>query len=112
MRRMLRTDSPIWPETLNKTFNSPKATELSRRHFLCDCGLQIGTIALATLLGEHGSHASVSNPQSVIRNPQSPNPLTPKPSHFAPKAKRVIFLFMAGGPSHLDLFDPKPLLQK
>jgi hypothetical protein len=40
------------------------------------------------------------------------NPLAPKPPHFAPKAKSVIWLFMAGGPSHIDLFDPKPLLDK
>ena len=40
------------------------------------------------------------------------NPLAPKPPHFAAKAKSVIFLFMAGGPSHLETFDPKPLLNK
>src|SRR5207249_11558015 len=40
------------------------------------------------------------------------NPLAPKPPHFAPRAKRVIFLFQAGAPSHLDLFDYKPQLEK
>ena len=40
------------------------------------------------------------------------NPLEPKKPHFAPKAKSVIFLFMEGGPSHLDLFDPKPALDR
>src|SRR5207245_3914239 len=40
------------------------------------------------------------------------NPLGVKPPHFAPKAKRVIFLFMSGGPSHVDLFDPKPRLAR
>jgi hypothetical protein len=45
-----------------------------------------------------------ANPQSAIRNPQSP--------HFAPRAKRVIFLFLNGGPSHIDTFDPKPALKR
>src|SRR5258708_2572729 len=87
---------------------SQSLQSVTRRHFLRDCGLQIGTIALASLLGD--SAAIAQSPNHPIT--QSPDPLTPKPSHFAPKAKRVIFLFMAGGPSHLDLFDPKPLLQK
>src|ERR1043165_3361656 len=94
---MLRKQTRMGPAIMNKASNSSKATELNRRHFLRDCGLQIGTIALASLLGEHG--ASAQHP-------------TPRPPPFAPKAKRVIFLFMAGGPSHLDLFDPKPLLQQ
>ena len=67
----------------------------SRRHFFREVGAGIGTMALASLLeGESG------------------NPLTPRKPHFAPKAKNVIFLFMEGGPSQLDLFDPKPDLQK
>src|SRR6516165_7055952 len=40
-----------------------------------------------------------------------PDPLAPRPPHFAPRAKHVIFLFMQGGPSHIDTFDPKPLLK-
>ena len=51
-----------------------------------------------------------SNPQSAIRNPQPTDPLAPKPAHFPPKAKRVIFLFSSGGVSHVDSFDPKPRL--
>ena len=42
----------------------------------------------------------------------APDPLAPKKPHHAPKAKSVIWLFMEGGPSHVDLFDPKPTLQK
>jgi hypothetical protein len=63
----------------------------------------LGALSLATLL-----------PQSAIGNPQSAisNPLAPKPPHFRPRAKRVIHFFLNGGPSHLDTFDPKPLLQK
>src|SRR5207245_1557824 len=46
------------------------------------------------------------------RAEQSDNPLSPRPPHFAPKAKSVIFLFMVGGPSQVDTFDPKPALEK
>ncbi len=53
-----------------------------------------------------------ANPQSAIRNPQSASPLAPKKSHFAPKAKRVIYLFQAGAPSQLEMFDYKPGLAK
>ena len=67
---------------------------LNRRELLANWSLGFGSLALAELLaGETTSGA------------------TPKP-HFAPKAKRVIFLFMSGGPSHLDLFDPKPAILK
>ncbi len=66
---------------------------VTRRHFFKDCGVGIGSIALTSLLNDNLFG------QSAIR-------------HFAPKAKNVIFLFMAGGPSQLDLFDPKPLLNK
>ncbi|WP_169979152.1 DUF1501 domain-containing protein [Tautonia rosea] len=61
-----------------------------------------GSVALAALLAEH----------SQGEGGLSSNPLAPKVPHFAPKAKRIIFLFMKGGPSHLDTFDPKPRLQR
>jgi hypothetical protein len=67
----------------------------SRRHFFREVGAGIGTMALASLL-----------------QAESGNPLSVRKPHFAPKAKNVIFLFMEGGPSQLDLFDPKPELQK
>lgn len=57
-------------------------------------------LALASLLEQDGLLAAP--------NRQAVNPLSPKPPHFAPRARRVIFLFMSGGPSHVDLFDPKP----
>ncbi|MGH9843937.1 MAG: DUF1501 domain-containing protein, partial [Blastocatellia bacterium] len=73
---------------------------VTRRHFFKDCGVGIGSIALTSLLNDNlFGQSAIRNPQSAIR-------------HFAPKAKNVIFLFMAGGPSQLDLFDPKPLLTK
>lgn len=75
----------------------------ARRWFLKECGVGLGAIALQSLLGES---------QSVQAAPSLVNPLAPKAPHFAPKAKRVIFLFMAGAPSHLELFDNKPQLAK
>ena len=68
----------------------------TRRHFFSRCGMGLGSVALASLLD-----------QQVLGSPYAPR----KP-HFAPKAKNVIYLFMAGGPSHLDLFDWKPELKK
>src|SRR4051812_15815163 len=72
----------------------------SRRKFFRDCAGGIGTIALAQLLASEGRAA------------EPVSPLAPKPPHFAPKAKNVIFLFMEGAPSQMDLFDPKPELQR
>ncbi len=77
---------------------------ISRRWFLEQCGIGLGTIALGQLLGEAG-YGAVPETAGV-------NPLAPRPPQFAPKARRVIFLFMAGGPSHLELFDNKPQLAK
>jgi hypothetical protein len=71
----------------------------SRRDFLSRTGSGIGALAAGYLLGQDGLSAAT-------------NPLAPKKPHHPPKAKSVIWLFMAGGPSHIDLFDPKPLLQK
>ncbi|MFT5474205.1 MAG: hypothetical protein ACI856_002542, partial [Kiritimatiellia bacterium] len=73
-------------------------TGLSRRNFLNQMGLGLGGIALADLVNPMTASAAV--------NPVSPSAL----SHFAPKAKRVIYLFQAGGPSQMDLFDHKPVL--
>ena len=72
----------------------------SRRSFFRHCAGGIGTMALARLLEREG--------RAAVRA----DPLKPRPPHFAGKAKRVIFLFMEGGPSQIDLFDPKPALQK
>ena len=74
----------------------------TRRSFFRDCAAGIGTIALADLMAREGRAAAV---------PET-NPLAPKSPHFPPKAKNVIFMFMEGGPSQMDLFDPKPELQK
>ncbi len=78
--------------------------EVSRRWFLQRCGVGLGSIALSQLFAEAGLAAPLEM--------QAADPLAPKAPHFAPKAKRVIFLFMAGAPSHLELFDYKPQLAK
>ncbi len=80
----------------------------TRRHFFQNCGVGLGSVALASLLNEGRSEAAAA------RSLASPlvNPLAPKPGHHRAKAKAVIFLFMAGGPSQLELFDHKPKLDE
>jgi hypothetical protein len=81
-------------------YRKPDSKRIARRWFLQQCGIGLGTIALGQLLARNGDAA------------EAPDPLAPKKPHYAPKAKSVIFLFMAGGPSHLELFDYKPQLAK
>ncbi len=73
---------------------------VSRRWFLQQCGVGLGAIALGQLFGGNAFAAEANNP------------LAPRQPHFKPKAKRIIYLFQAGGPSHLELFDNKPELAK
>ena len=78
---------------------------VTRRWFFRQCGVGLGGIALGSLLGANKAFgASAAAP--------APNPLAPRKPHFTPKAKRVIYLFMGGAPSQLDLFDYKPTLAK
>lgn len=74
---------------------------ISRRQMLSRSAVGFGSLALASLLADE----SGANPTVV-------DPLAAKAPHFPARAKRVIFLFMKGGPSHLDTFDPKPLLER
>src|SRR6202051_2242444 len=73
----------------------------TRRHFFGDCAVGLGAMALSSLLKEGAA------PEAL-----SAGPLSPKKGHFPAKAKNVIFLFMAGGPSQLELFDHKPALNR
>jgi hypothetical protein len=92
--------------------NLAELREITRRHFFAECGVGVGKMALASLLvGGAGRNVFASNAQSAIRNPQA-NPLAPRPPQFPAKVKRVIYLFMVGAPSQLDLFEPKPALVK
>lgn len=78
---------------------TPHDIILDRRDFLRRCGMGFGALALGGLLGNQRASASAYGP------------LPPGMPHFAPKAKRVVHLFMNGGPSQVDTFDPKPALQ-
>ncbi len=78
---------------------------VTRRHFLQDCAAGLGTIGLATLQAPRATASSGSGGGAV-------NPLAPRAPHFAPRAKNVIYLHMAGSPSQLDLFEYKPELAK
>ena len=75
--------------------------QLTRRHFFSRCGLGLGSLALASLLDERPASAA---PAKLT------NPLAPRLGHFPARAKNVIYLFMAGAPSQLELFDYKPKL--
>jgi hypothetical protein len=75
--------------------------DLNRRHFFSRCSIGLGSLALGSLLKEQG----LAVPEATVKNP-----LEPKKTHFPAKAKSVIYLFMAGGPSQLDLFEHKPQL--
>src|SRR5438094_10238346 len=75
-----------------------------RRSFLRNACCGFGGIALAALLAEEGKLFADADP--------NPDPLAPRKPHFPAKAQRVIFLFMSGGPSHVDTFDPKPELTR
>jgi hypothetical protein len=84
-------------------FRAARGTLLARRWFLQSCGVGLGAIAARSLLAAENPGAHTPGP---------PNPLAPRKPHFEPKAKRVIYLFQAGAPSHLELFDHKPELAK
>ncbi len=79
---------------------------LSRRQLLRCAGAGFGSLALAALLNDETSAAAVGSESADVAG----NTLSPKRPHFAARAKRVIFLFMPGGPSQVDTFDPKPRL--
>jgi hypothetical protein len=81
--------------------NMDPVLQQTRRHFFHDCALGLGSVALSSLLCDQSTHAATAV-----------NPLAPRPTHFPAKAKSIIFLFMAGGPSQLELFDHKPVLKQ
>jgi hypothetical protein len=84
--------------------NNPADRSLSRRDLLQKCGMGMGALALASILGE----TRVLSAEAGV----GLNPLTVRDPQFPARAKRVIHLFMNGGPSHVDTFDPKPALAK
>jgi hypothetical protein len=98
---------------MNLLFQSSRAghfpRDATRREFLLRAGCGFGGIALASLLRDASGQSSLHAADS---RPEVSNPLAARRPHFEPRAKRVIWLFMHGGPSHVDLFDLKPELAK
>src|SRR5688572_22065997 len=92
---MLHTFFSIPPSS----YISDRNAMQTRRQMLFRCANGFGGLALASLLAEKQASAAV-------------DPLAPKPPHYKAKAKSVIFLFMDGGPSQIDTFDPKPRLRQ
>src|SRR5262245_8141175 len=86
----------------SKLYRGCEPTALARRWFLKDCAVGLGAAAIGELLS--------SRPTGATEAPAGP--LSPRAGHFPAKAKSVIYLFMAGAPSHLELFDNKPELVK
>ncbi len=76
----------------------------TRREMLTQCGTGFGALAFMALYGEQA--------EAAVAAGAAKGPLAVKPPHFPPRAKRVIFVFMHGGPSQVDTFDPKPLLTR
>src|SRR6187399_845184 len=84
----------------------PSDLGFSRRDLLNRCGMGLGAVGLATLLGDASSLARAADAAGYV------NPLAPKSPHFPGSVKRVVHFFLNGGPSHVDTFDPKPALEK
>ncbi|MSU60793.1 MAG: DUF1501 domain-containing protein [Pedosphaera sp.] len=80
---------------------------LTRRDFLHRCGMGMGGLSLASVMNSAGLLDS-----RAVAGTGAVSPMAPKAPHFAGKAKRVIHLFMNGGPSQVDTFDPKPALSR
>src|SRR5690606_1117670 len=99
-----------------KSFPSPSSVS-TRRELLLNGGAGFGALALSYLLRDNPIFAAESNKEadplhdSSLGKPPA-DPMAPRAPHFPAKAKSVIFLFMEGGPSHIDLFDPKPELNR
>jgi len=89
------------PDTTPNSEYQPAASMFSRRELLRRGGMGMGLLGLSGLM---------ANPAAAA--PGYANPMAPKVAHFPAKAKHVIHLFMNGGPSHVDTFDPKPMLDK
>jgi hypothetical protein len=88
---------------LQNELRSEYARLVARRWFLRDCGVGLASVALSSLLGKSSASAALT---------RATDALAPRTPHFSPKAKRVIYLFMGGAPSQLELFDNKPALVK
>src|SRR3982751_3443730 len=84
---------------------------LTRRDMLVRCANGVGAGALAARMNGRAFGSDSHVDAAPVASPVG-NPLAPRPTHFRPKARNVIFLYMDGGPSQMDTFDPKPLLTR
>src|ERR1700681_1248346 len=91
-----------WPAMNSFTSIDRERAMLSRRQMLLRVGTGLGAIGLAGVLAD----------QKLLAADAAVSPLAPKVPHFTPRAKHIIHLFMNGGPSQVDTFDPKPALEK
>ena len=92
-------------DPMNSNYHDHRELPISRRELLQRSGMGMASLGLGCMLASQELEAAGENRLYT-------NPLSPRAPHFAPKAKRVIHLFMNGGPSHVDTFDPKPMLDK
>ena len=99
----LNPPNPLDPPTAH----APQPLGLSRRRFLERSGAGFGALALPGLLGAAGLTGA-----SAAAHAATSSPMAPRQPHFAPRAKHVIHIFLNGGPSHVDTFDPKPALTR
>jgi hypothetical protein len=95
--------NPLTPQQLAET-ERRLTHDVTRRHFFGQCGVGLGALALTQMLGNDGYG------RDIKVDPL--HPMAPRPPQFPAKAKNVIYLFMAGGPSQLELFDDKPKLRE
>ncbi len=111
-RSTRHTDSSYQPLSLEHPDLECGLKAQTRRHFFRRCGVGVGAIALQQLMRDAaGGLTHASSWKSEDWGPED-SVVGTKPTHFAPRAKRVIFLFMAGGPSQLEMFDFKPELNR
>ena len=92
-------------DPMNRNKHGGHELPISRRELLQRSGMGMASLGLGCMLASQELEAAGGNRNYT-------NPLSSRAPHFAPKAKRVIHLFMNGGPSHVDTFDPKPMLDK
>ncbi len=92
---------------LFKLAQQEQAKYLTRRHFLKDCGMGLGALAMSSVLWNCGDRGPIPEADGLRANP-----MAPRPPHFPGRVKSVIYLHMAGAPSQLELFDYKPELHK
>lgn len=107
-------NAPLEPQSCAPEHPHPElpAPPLSRRDWLDRTGMGFGMVGLATLLARPAS-AQPATPAAGAAPRRAPaGPLSPRAPHFAPRAQRVVHLFMNGGASQVDTFDPKPALDK